>query len=173
MPDTNEDVRTILAAATELHDLWWEADAETAWPASGIPSVGGHGREPADPTRQRATAGRSTGRRDHIAAVIAKHADEISVTLDRLRPASRRPSKPCACCRRDLATHDRLCVRCDQYRKRMRRPCGDDVHEGRHYPRWCACPPECCPAGCPDQAAEERFVSERCRKRMYRARQAS
>lgn len=112
---------------------------------------------------------------DRIVSGLEKHATALSGFVDDLT-ATRTPTRPCWCCHDELATHTRrvhgetveLCAACHDFHRNNRTLCGEETHRHRPKIRWCDCPLECCPSGCPDRAAEGRRISERCKSRMRR-----
>lgn len=70
-------------------------------------------------------------------------------------------------------THRGRCEECDRdWRVHRGFEVPVDVVKARNArrPRWCDCPPSCCDP-CTDRAAEGRTKSERCKRRLTRARQ--
>lgn len=112
---------------------------------------------------------------DRIVSGLEKHATALDGFVEDLA-ATRTPTVPCWCCHDELATHTRrihgqpveLCAACHDFHRNNDTLCGEETHRHRPKVRWCDCPLECCPAGCPDRAAEGRRISERCKSRMRR-----
>lgn len=118
--------------------------------------------------------------RRHLGRIVTgveKHVAQLDQFVADLE-ATRVPDRPCDCCgETDGATHPphnpRLCVRCFDFRRNNDGLyCSEAVHQARPQLRWCDCPLECCPNGCPDKAEEGRNLSARCRARVSRRRKA-
>lgn len=177
-----------LGALLELQDAWLEEDRAACAPRSG-PAVAVSGGGTSAPTETAATGPDHLDPRDpgvpRVDMAKYRHRDRLGsrilTAVQRLEDMvrERKPRQaggPCSCCELETATHGRDsqgrptdCWACWTFLRRMGRRCTDDIHEGRGRVRMCECPPECCDV-CPDRAAEQRSMSERCRKRMQRAR---
>jgi hypothetical protein len=174
-PDHLEKVaRDIILWTSQTVNGWLDEDQASAMPRQGD---GGSSPGPSDPVSGLVSAGRRTGARDRIAQHLLRAHRALRDAHLELTP--RAPSDPCRCCKVEMATcapdaHGvwTACPACDRYRREWGARCDEDVHELRPRVRMCECPEACCePGTCADRAEEGRTVSERCRKRQYRARQ--
>lgn len=146
---------------------WVDEDEGACAPAAGGVALASSGGSTSDPTH--ATVGHHDRyrSRDRLGRTILYLAGKVREEAARLE--ARTPTRPCACCGDELATHGDACFPCDRYARAHREPCGDEVHKARPSVRWCSCPRSCCDV-CPDHAEEGRTVSHRCKARMGRAR---
>lgn len=182
------DLGHLLAVGTriqrhiEILTRHWIAEDHAAYTPPSLGDGPVDGGDTADLT-DLATAPHRHRARDHIGNQLLDVDRRLTDLVNRRTP--RRPDRRCTCCRTELATHghDRdgqptSCHPCWRYLRRMGHRCDDEIHDDRPRTRWCECPPECCPqdddgnTACSDQAADGRSVSERCRTRMHRRRQA-
>lgn len=144
----------------------WHQEDQAACAPSGQPE-GPSGSDPSDPTRRIATERDSKYRqRDKVGdQLMHLHATVQRMVEDR-RP--RTPSGPCNCCKDQTATHDGLCLKCYDFLRAHKFPCGQEVHDGRGAVKMCECPPECCDP-CTDRIASNRKeLSDRCAQRKAR-----
>ncbi len=156
-------------------------------PASPVASSTDPGSSSGGSPTEGQALSRDTWSLDRIAAAMERWADAAERDLTALAPPARMPTRRCACCDDRMATHERrvtshfdngrtvtnrldLCWWCADHHRRLGYLCSPQTHDGRPQLRMCECPDWCCDAGCPDTSAENRTLSERCRKRMSRAK---
>ena len=178
-----------IAAIEALTKLWLREDELACAPGSkGDTATSGGG--PSDPTHQTATKEQDRYKaRDAVGRKLMKVVAELEDAVRHRKPRKARGA--CSCCQVETATdgwnqrcRDRGCDLCDgegcpvecracwRFRRKMGYHCTDDIHEQRPKANLCECGPDCCYA-CPDQAAEGRSISERCKKRRQRAGRAA
>jgi hypothetical protein len=167
----NRLLTELATTAAQLARHW--ADEHAAAYAQTAGDGGRSAPGPSDPTCSVALLPRKHQHADRIGAAILRAHRTLGDALADVTP--RTPTRDCRCCQREKATHGRDhnyestdCWACWLYQKRMGYRCGDDIHDDRPRIRMCECSDTCCDV-CPDRAADGRTVSERCRKRMYRA----
>ena len=172
MHKLSRDVQDILAAAVELQDLAYTEDGDAPWRsrASSVPVTGGG---VSDPTFGAADDTHKYADRDRIATTLSAVAHRLRRELTRQRPVRTGVCRTERC--KGDAYFDGYCDRCDVWRRNNPGLSPADIDglvEGWNdrLPRFCDCSDRCCPDGCHDLAAEGRSVSEKCKKRMQRAR---
>ncbi len=153
-----------IVAVEDLAKAWLSEDQSACAPGSSPEGPSSSG--PSDPTPVIASRDHKFATRDRLGGTLLYITRRLREEADSIKP--RMPTQVCRCCEEEMATHGTLCWACSRYRKKMDRPCDDEIHQGRGRIRMCECSSECCEV-CPDRAAEGRSVSERCKKRMQRA----
>jgi hypothetical protein len=166
-----------IAALEALTKLWLKEDELACAPGStgDTPTSGGG---TSDPTEATATREQDRYRsRDVIGRKLLKVVGELEDAVRQRQP--RRAGGVCSCCDTETATHGegkdgrpKDCWACWRFRRDNGFHCDAAIHQERPKTNLCACGPECCYA-CPDKPSEGRTVSERCKKRLQRARRAA